>query len=262
MRLLPDCVPGSYLYLTRIGGGRALAGYVWLEVAPLALAMGAPGPAALFILCHWAFLGLYELGYVWNDAADTAAERPERPRPAPGHRGLFVAARIGLLLVAAAGVALAGDPRAAGLYLVLAGAVLALLGAHTAVGQRPAADPWTRTITFGWLAFAKYLPALCAVRPPREALAWAAFAFLCYGGGRVAAYAVAKAAREPRAGPLDANACWFLASLPATLAALWAGIVPAAAGAVLLLAYGSNHLATAAWRWRAIHSHPPSGSRS
>lgn len=244
----------------------ALVSYTWLEVAPLAavvwLVRHELSAAVLFILCHWAFLGLYELGYVWNDRAGTAGERPDRPRVLPRNLILFGAVRVFAPPAAAGLVAgLTGSSVPSAWFLMLAGMVAAFLGAHTILSVRfPGSG--LRVVTFGWLAFAKYAPALSAVLPLEAAFAWCAMLFASYGGGRVLEYFMVKQCAPLKDGVLSPNAIWFSASFPMAITVITVGWLPALPAAALLVTLGCHHVAVAAMQALARRAQAPSRSQS
>lgn len=216
-----DRWPLGYLYRTRIGSPASAVSFAWLEVAPLgaALALHEAAAAAIFVVAHLGLLALYEIGYRRNDRATTSAEPGGARRASGAGEGGWLAVRlVAFAAVAAAIVALRGP--AAGAAFAAAGAgVLALLAAHTAIGERLPRGAPMRWASFAWLAATKYLPALLAVRPADDALALSAVVFAAYGAGRVVEYAIRKHGGAIRAGALDVNACWLIAAAPLLLGA-------------------------------------------
>jgi len=241
MRLIPDCAPGSYLLASRIGGRRELAGYIWLEFAPFMVGLASQdlGRAFLFAFCHWSFLSVYEVGYLYNDSAGTAAERPERPRLHVGHLGLFLASRGAALATGMLVVWSVSGWQKAAAFLFTACIVMLVLLLHTGLGT--SRWPQSRWVSFAWLAYAKYAPAMTACLPMTQALACCAFVFVCYGSGRVVEYALTK--HMGRTAPNRITGTWFLASLPACGALLVSGMDVGWDGLLLLLTFATYHVA-------------------
>lgn len=214
-------VPGAYLVATRYPGMLQMAGFFWLEILPMSclLLFVAGTKALLFVFFHWAFLGLYEIGYWVNDRASTSRERSCRPQFSLD-RNRLVVALIGRLAVLAVCVCLGAlwfDTDAALAFTGAAAAVFLLLLLHSFVGTLTPALAKLRVVTFAGLAFGKYAPAALAVAPVpvvTQALGWI---FLLYGGGRVVEYGLLKV--ENAAFDMqDVKALWYLAALMPAIA--------------------------------------------
>jgi hypothetical protein len=209
-------VPGAYMVATRYPGWKPVLGFLWLEVLPLTayLYYSLGAKALLFPLLHWLFLGLYELGYLVNDHADTARERPERP--AVRLEGWWLPAAIAFRLSGLAiALALCGewiDGVAARDFIKASALIVALLLFHTFLGARQSPLAAFRVASFAGLAFGKYAPAALALATPDIVMPALAWIFLLYGAGRVLDYALDKwTSRSVRM--LNINALWYLAML-------------------------------------------------
>jgi hypothetical protein len=245
-----DAAPALYLFRTRIGSLRGAASYAWLEVFPwLPILWPFVGWSAVLVVpAHVAFLGIYEIGYLYNDRARTSGERSSRPSVAVGSANIFMAVRVGVLGVAAALVAHVSGARAAGAFVIATGAIVLLSVIHTAVGARVRPNSPVRWMTFSWLAYAKYFPAVVAVVAVQPALSLLSWYFTMYGAGRVVEYAIDKHRGSIASAVLDVNAAWFISMLPVLGGAVAVGAPPPGvlAGAGML---GLHHVAASIFRW-------------
>lgn len=243
---MTEFVPGHYLYATRIRTSYGLASYAWLEFLPAMLALMCVDfiLGMVFVLAHWAFLGLYELGYVYNDRAQTAQERTPESRPQiPLHRWrAMITVRLAIFALAAGIVCIVAGRIQAALFCALSVATVLMLGLHTWIGSQVSRKDPRRWITFSWLAAFKYLPAAAACVPLVDSVGLCLVLFLSYGAGRVLEYALTKHGAHIERVPLDMNTAWFLATLPLALAALGQAVA-AAQGLLILVALGSHHVA-------------------
>lgn len=237
-------VPGAYMVATRYPGWRPVLGFLWLEILPLTayLYYSIGTKALLFLLLHWSFLGFYELGYLVNDRADTAAERPERP--AVRMEGLWLLAAIVCRFFALAIVlALCGewvDSAAVMNFTKASALIVMLLLFHTFLGARQSPLAAFRVASFASLAFGKYAPAALALAAPDIVMPALAWIFLLYGAGRVLDYAVGKWKIKP-VRMLDINTLWYLAMLFPAAALVEYGIAAEGSFACLCV-FGAYYL--------------------
>ncbi|WP_372778324.1 hypothetical protein [Litorivivens sp.] len=227
---------------TRYPGFVPVVGFVWLEFLPLTVILFLElGWKALFYpLFHYAFLALYEVGYLYNDRAKTSVERPERGyrSNSSGYVFCFVIVRVQFLLI----VAVVGglyESAAILQYLVCSVAVLMLLFVHTWVGELSTPYSNARFVTFSWLAFLKYFPATLLFLSFDRALAILVPVFIVYGSGRVVAYILSKCGAERDSvadGPL-----WFFCSLP-VLYAISGSLDYGLESKALIYVFGSYYL--------------------
>lgn len=209
-------IPGAYLVATRYPGYSQVVGFFWLETLPFTgfLFYSIGIKALWFPVLHWLFLGLYELGYLFNDSAKTATERSGRPALSLAGGYLFAAVTIrlaALLLV----VALWGrwiDYPAALNFAVASVVIVALLFFHTYIGARQSIVARLRVVSFAALAFGKYAPAALALASMPIVVQGLVWIFLLYGAGRVLDYSLSKVWGNP-AEMMDVNALWYLAVL-------------------------------------------------
>lgn len=241
-------IPGTYLYRTRHGTPRALASYVWLEVAPWVAGLWCVvGPFALAAIpAQFAFLALYEIGYLYNDRAVTGTERSTRPSIDVGSLPRFIAVRVATLGGGALVVRASFSLTKALLFTGTALGILSLLLLHTEIGRRVARASPLRWLTFSFLAWAKYLPIVIACAPTPDVPGLLQSFFLLYGGGRVVEYAIEKHGGRVAPGALDVNTVWFVCGLPLVVTAATTA-APAramlAAAATLGLHHGTAYLA-------------------
>lgn len=213
---LIQLVPGAYLLATRYPGLIAAGGYIWLEILPvtamLCAMLGWKG--LLYPLLQYPFLALYELGYLDNDRAATAAERRDRRKPSLSSPGLtlFIAIRIALIALATLAIALYADVESAVLYLAVSVSVLLLLGLHTRAGLLSGDYCRSRYVTFAWLAFSKYSPGAVVLIDAKPLLMLLVLVFVTYGAGRTLNYVMDKEAQSEAIFPV--NALWYLGALP------------------------------------------------
>jgi hypothetical protein len=252
-----ELLPGYILYKTRLRSLRAAIGYVWLEFGPISIALAWVGMAVTirFIIFQLVFIGLYELGYFYNDAAVTQRERVSSERSillwplrrmaiAITARVVYFCALIGLL-------AYSESVSRSLLYALVGCAVVLMLFVHTWVGVRHWANGPLRCLIFGWLAGTKYLAALMACTPWREALALSFLVFISYGGGRVIEYAIRKHNGVIYLGVMDVNMCWYLLTLPWT-AWLCSGMFGPFRIWSVLVTIGLYHACAAVVRWSTV----------
>lgn len=215
-----DFVPGAYMIKTRYGKPRAVASFVWLELAPATVILWPLiGWGALwFPVAHWALLGLYELGYYYNDRAATAGERARRPVCEVGDLTGFITARVVFLVLVALVTGAASGVNIACWYAVVSTGIVGLLCLHTLIGERVARGHPARWIIFAWLAALKYLPAVLATAGGESVYLVVLWVFLLYGGGRVLDYALIKGQRSVPDTSVETNAAWFVAVAPPALA--------------------------------------------
>lgn len=216
-------IPGTYLYATRYFGVVPVVGFVWLEMLPsVAFLYSLIGTGALlFPLLHYVFLGVYEIGYLVNDRADTAKERTSRltPEIGGGHLVCFFVARISIFAATAIGIAYFTRPEHALGFVVGSGVVLLLLIVHTGVGELTFPLSKFRYATFALLALLKYGPAALALVTVDEVSMLLFALFVCYGGGRVIAYVVGKEAKREIFLPF--NLGWFVCVGVPTVITCW-----------------------------------------
>ena len=221
MGTLINTVPFYYTYVTRIRSIRGAMSYVWMEAIPLVLAIATFNIAASawFVLFHWSFIGLYEIGYIFNDSARTAVEATSVNRKA-----VISANRSELLRVVVVKIAIfificvinwwEFGWRPAACYCVGGLCVLVVLLAHTRVGGTIRAGDPARWVLFGWLACFKYAPALLACVAGSEAILLCLAFFSIYGVGRVIEYAIRKHRGAMPPSMLSINTAWFIVAAP------------------------------------------------
>lgn len=246
-RTMTEFFPGHYLYATRVRTGYGLVSYAWLEFLPAMMALMCVDLilGIVFAVAHWAFLGLYELGYIYNDRAQTAQERSPESRPKiPLHRWrVMLAMRLGVFGLAVGTVGTVVGRTQTALFCTLSVTTVLLLGLHTWIGSRVSRKDPRRWITFAWLAAFKYLPAASACIPLVDSVSLCLVLFLSYGAGRVLEYALTKHGAHIEWGPLDVNSAWFLATLPLAIVTLGQAVA-ATQGLLTLVALGSHHVTT------------------
>ena len=210
-------MPGGYLMLTRYPGVLPVVGFLWLELLPLTayLYFVIGLQALLYPFLHIVFLGLYELGYVFNDRAQTASERPRRARYAMAGELFWCALLLRVLLFVIVTVLV---DQYIGLIEALSFAIsslviVALLLVHTSLGELREPLSRLRLISFAWLALSKYGPAALALVPMGVVLPALVWIFLVYGAGRVVDYTVNKVSPLDTDIP-DLNGLWYVAALP------------------------------------------------
>jgi hypothetical protein len=71
MKELLKHLPLSYTFFTRLRGGKPLLVFLYLEIIPFVIILGKPFSTIFACLC---FLGLYEIGYFYNDKSASANE--------------------------------------------------------------------------------------------------------------------------------------------------------------------------------------------
>ena len=238
-----ELLPGNYLWTTRYPGIVPLAGFVWLEMLPLTaylyFHMGCV--ALLYPLLQWLFLGLYELGYIANDKAGTAAEQQSRPvvDVIGKHLGFVLLSRVVLFLGGALLVARYQGVTEALSFIAISIAVVILLLVHTWLGGLRPPLSRLRIVSFAWLAFSKYMPAAVVFAPFSVVFPGLLWIFLVYGAGRIAAYTVSKSSL-PSTAMSDLNSLWYVAALPAAI--VYYGYIDDGAGGVAILGvFGIYH---------------------
>jgi hypothetical protein len=242
-------IPGVYTYRTRIRSLKGAASYLWLEWATwLAMLWPVLGRVSLIlVVAQYGFLAVYELSYFHNDRAATSGERPLRsPVPVPLRPG-FIPTAV-LVFVGCTLVIWGIQDADRALQFAGGSAAVVVLGVlHTEIGVRVGQGSPIRWLSFAWLAWMKYLPALLACVPWGSAAPLLANFFLLYGAGRVVEYAVEKHGGQQVSRLFDFNGVWFMIGLPVVLSSIPGGSTGnGILGAALF--FGTHHVAAFGFR--------------
>lgn len=247
---LPALLPAGYLTVTRYPGVLPVVGFVWLELLPftayLYFVVGLK--ALLYPVLHIVFLGLYELGYVFNDRAQTASERTGRGKYTLAGQLLRTALLVRMLLFV---IAIALIAHHAGImkalnFAVFSLGIVVLLFAHTWLGERSQPLSRLRIISFAWLASGKYAPAALALVTLEAVVPPLVVIFLVYGAARVVDYTVNKVSALDVGIP-EVYSLWYVAALPAAISmCLYSGST--VAGLAILGVFAAYYVVSSAKR--------------
>lgn len=249
-------VPGAYLLASRLDGDpRLLARYLAERLVPLAVVAAIHHRSATVAfwcaLLWWAYLGLYELFYAWNDRRGIPAERraPQLSIVSAGNvlwRGALMAFMLAFWIQVAPE---STDPRP---FLTLSGLVAVAFALHNLLGEQGRLG--VRTATFGLLAALRFM-AVAALLLPVSVLQvlWVAH-LLADALPRTIDYRLRKARRMPDPLRLRRYRRLKLVGLGVGFAVAWSSIpteTGAGGGSTLLLlavftwSYPSGRLAMA-----------------
>lgn len=181
-------LPFSYFLVTRLRNG-SLAFHVlfeWVAAALLVACLGAGGvlPDLLTaVMAYFAFISVYEIGYLWNDLVAARKESGGRLRGPQGAGNGWLLAWIAVRLLVFAAMTLALGRLGSGIWWAFFAGLGVVFSLHNYLQ-----DKELKAITFIWLAWYRFLaPVMFAV--PLQYLPGIAFvAGFGYAGFRLFAY--------------------------------------------------------------------------